>query len=174
MENVLFKLINKKNLKIDINSKLPTYELLFKFLSFHGFNVDSSFFNEYHADSRFFDIEYGQNCNFKDIYILAYILKDYGLRWVSVSEFNDSDVRLGTGVRETERGHNVNYTTLLTIEDFLNIDPNIENAEAMSLHFVILGNDEYFPTGDEWMSYAQSEINTMDIETDGSWRWNVD
>ena len=63
------------------------------------------------------------NCNFQDIYLLAHLLKDYGLVSVYPSRKQEVEIAVGTYLHQVHNMGKYAMAEPINIDSFLSIDP---------------------------------------------------
>ncbi len=114
--------------KIGINRKLSNYKTICDLFTknkvrFHSF---SSVLPE-----DLVEIFFTKNCKFQDVYLLAYLLKDFGIEIIYPLNGHDQSIIIGTNF------HNSKSPKSLSITDFLKIDPKLSTEDVIHRYFGI-------------------------------------
>lgn len=162
MENLLIKLLNRSELNFRINTVLPNHKTIMNLLNSNGIRVDT-WTPDSQREVEALELSFTENCNFRNIFILAAILKDFGLQYVYPSRDENQQISLGTYIMSIDSQATYAMAVPMEIDEFLKIDPNLDTPAAISTYFDCLeyvedpGTDD--DTDDDYESYDEDDYD---------------
>jgi hypothetical protein len=152
-ESILYKLLDTTSFKLRLNEFLPKYTLISELLSHNNIPYESWVPT---ADLDLGDIEmtFGINCKFQDIYLLAYLLKEFGLKSICPTKDDDQLIVVGTYLHHVENMGKYILAYPMDISTFLSIDPKSDTQDVISTLF-----DTNVLNLEDFADYAEYEEN---------------
>ena len=132
MDNLLYKLIEINDLKLKINERLPKFQIISQLLKHHHIPYES-----WYAESSLQRVEmsFSINCNFKDVYLLAYLFRDYGVSRIYPSRNSNPEIMIGTYIYQYRDKSEYALARSITIEEFLKADPKTKSSDTIGVLF---------------------------------------
>jgi hypothetical protein len=147
MDTLAFKLLDKNSFVLRVNTRIPNFNLFKEVLMFH--NIP---FKTWAADRIIkmdkCEMGFTAECDFKAIYLLAYIFKELGVETIYPSRSQSNLISIGTYIHKITDPEQYAIAEPIPIDLFLSIDPKFMTQ------FVI---DNYFPNK---YIYNKNEIAT--------------
>jgi hypothetical protein len=125
MSNLAFKLLDTSAFNLLLNTNLRNFSVVSEVLMFHNIPFDTWTPNN-DMEISIIELSFTSDCKFTDVYLLAYILKDYGLDEVWATRKIDKSVSLGTYFFQSKSPELFALAEGMKIDHFLNIDPKID------------------------------------------------
>jgi hypothetical protein len=179
MNNLAFKLLDTTSFSLLLNTNLRHFSVVSEVLSYHGIPFDT-----WTPDNDLIlntvELSFTSDFRFSDVYLLAYIFKDYGLEEVWVTRKLDKVVRLGTYFFQAENPERFALADGMKIQNFLKLDPKLDTTYVIDNLFENRysddladeqeydNNDDYYDH-DDYNAYDDYdwERETFDAMTDG-------
>lgn len=167
-ENIIYKLLDTNSFVLKVNEQLPKYSLIKEFL----LNKQIPFVTwnpEYHLPIEIFEMAFSASCNFQDIYILAHILKEFGLDQIYPSKKQESQISIGTYLNKVPKMEMYALAMPISIESLLQIDPKTPTQTVIDTYFENnFGKNETKNHYGTMLTYNNDyERDTFDAMTDG-------
>ncbi len=174
MDKLLFKLINKEQFSLKINTDLPNFGVIKEIFEFNKM-IFQNWTKEKDHIAPDFVLAFSDSCCFQDVYLLAYFLKDYGLKYIYPSRRKTSVISVGTYIFSVINQANYSFAEPLPIDEFLKIDPKIECDIAINNFFKIFNHEQFYIEDEEdiddvddfdYSEYAKIDPSENDYERD--------
>lgn len=135
-ESLLFRLINLQASKciLRLNETLPKFILISELLSHNEIKFETWNPNK-EASPGIVEMSFTADCNFQDVFLLAYFLKDYGLERIYPSRKGNSEISIGTYLFQVKDLGFYALTEHINIDTFLTIDPKLKTRDVINKHF---------------------------------------
>jgi len=175
IETLIYKLLDTTSFNLKLNEELSKFTLISELLTHN--NIPFETWNpEGNLSLEIVEMSFSINCKFQDIYLLAYLLKDYGLESVYPSRKQEVEISVGTYLHQVSSMGKYALAEPIDIDTFLSIDPKSNTQFAVDSHFENqFSNDE---NDDEDSEYEQDyndrddhdyDRDTFDALTDGQY-----
>jgi hypothetical protein len=113
-----------------LNEQLPKFTFISELFTHN--NIPFETWNyESNAPIEIVEMSLGSNCNFQDVYLLAYLLQDFGLESIYPSRDQDSIIRIGGYLHLVTNIGRYVMAKPLNIVNFLSIDPKLDTQIAV-------------------------------------------
>ncbi|MEZ5026049.1 MAG: hypothetical protein R2739_05645 [Chitinophagales bacterium] len=173
MESILIKLINTNSFKLTINSLLPNFNeisVLLKNLDI-PFEVWTPKNNNFGTD--IIELTFGAGCDFKDVYLLIYLLKDYSIKLIYPTKSKTSNIKIGTYLHTSSDPARVSIVDPKNLESFLLLDPKLDTNTIVNQYFYkcieyLEEDEEYYTyiTNQPYISRLQHNTNNLNEDDD--------
>lgn len=186
--------LGEKN-TIRINESLQNYKRISKFFVTHDIPFES--YTPSHPPSRF-DIHFGNNIDFQDLFIVSVILKNFGLQSIFFTNDCEKEILIGSHITEAKDGSQKRIDDGIAVEKLLEIpfqstlehflkerfgieietfpDFEEEDYDFYDPHDNYDPSDEYGTSYEKYGGYNGYSDDVIDdaFEGDPSNTWNVD
>jgi hypothetical protein len=180
IETVIYKLLDTTSFNLRLNEDLSKFTLISELLT-HNSIPFQTWNPEGNLSLEIVEMSFSINCKFQDIYLLAYLLKDFGLESVYPSRKQEVEISVGTYLHQVPNMGKYAMAEPMNIDSFLSIDPKSDTQIVVDSYFENKFSDEengedYEQDGEE--DYEQDyddrddhdyERDTFDALTDGQY-----
>lgn len=118
------------------------------------------------------EMSFSINCKFQDIYLLAYLLKDFGLESVYPSRTQEVEIEVGTYLHRSSSIRKYALAELMNIDSFLSIDPKLNTQFVVDSYFENQFSNDKNDDDDSYYEYRDNhdyDRDTFDALTDGQY-----
>lgn len=134
MNILAFKLINRNAFKLRFNTKLPNFYLIRELFKYYGIPIET-WTPGTSMQMNLVEMSFTSKCNFQDVYLLATILKEFGLHSIYPSNKINNEISIGTYVHQIPSPENFYLGEPISIESFLAIDPKLTTQHVIDNYF---------------------------------------
>ncbi|GAA4319268.1 hypothetical protein [Flaviaesturariibacter amylovorans] len=120
MINLAFKFLDSSRFHLSINRLIPDFSDLKLLLKNYGLDFEPF---KPEADEYRMDLIYSEDCCFSDVYLMAYILRDYGLKYIWSTSAKGATIKFGDYNKNIEHVRQIGWTEGMDVYDFLKLDP---------------------------------------------------
>jgi hypothetical protein len=122
VETLIYKLLDTTSFNLRLNEKLSKFILISELLTHN--NIPFETWNpEGSPTLEIVEMSFSINCKFQDIYLLAYLLKDFGLESIYPSRKQEVEISVGTYLHQVSSMGKYALAEPINIDSFLSIDP---------------------------------------------------
>jgi len=134
IEEVIYKLLDTGSFSLRLNEKLPTFTCISELLTHNNISFQTWYPK---GDSFIETIEmaFSVNCNFQDVYLLAYLLRDFGLTSIYPSRKVEPEISIGTYLYQVNDMGEYALAEPMNINSFLNLDPKLDSLTIVTSFF---------------------------------------
>ena len=134
IEKVIYKLIDTTSFNLKLNETLPKFTLISELLShycipFQTWNPKDN------LSMEVIEMNFSVNCKFQDIYLFAFLLRDFGIESIYPSRKQESEISIGTYLHQVTDMEKYALAEPMNIDTFLNIDPKLTTQNVIDLYF---------------------------------------
>jgi hypothetical protein len=180
IETVIYKLLDTTSFNLRLNEDLSKFTLISELFAHNNIPFET-WSPEGNLSPEVVEMSFSINCKFQDIYLLAYLLKDFGLENVYPSRKQEVEISVGTYLHQVSNMGKYAIAEPMNIDSFLSIDPKSNTQIVVDSYFENKFSDEendedYEQDGEE--DYEQDyddrddhdyERDTFDALTDGQY-----
>lgn len=116
------------NILIRINSKIKYFERISKMFSAFGISYES--YTPVSDIPKRFDLHFGREIDFQDLFILVGILKNFGLQSIFYTGDCDNQLVIGSYITECEENQEINEG--ITVDEILNLPFSLTTKEFLN------------------------------------------
>ena len=120
-----------ENASLTVNSKIKHFNRIIKLFNKH--NISHKIFTPAAEEPERFDIHFGQQTDFQDLYIIVAILGNFGLQSIFPSDGNTNEVVIGSYITNcTNKKHisdGITANAMLSLPFSLTIDEFLEKLK---------------------------------------------
>jgi len=162
-DEIICRLLDTNSFKLRINENLPIYSMLENFFSCYSVEfatwepVDKS-------KLEIIEMSFSANCKFQDVYLIAHMLKEFGLERVYPSRKQEPEINIGTYFHKVLNLGKYALAEPLDIDSFLLIDPKLTSQNAICFAFKNQFTDEDMEDVED-LSYHRTH-NPSDFDYD--------
>lgn len=180
MSNLAFRLLDTSAFNLLLNTNLSQFSVVSEVLSFH--NIPFGIWTpDADLPVNIVELSFTRDCKFFYVYLLAYIFKDYGLKYVCPTRKINQTIRLGTYLYEAEFPEQHALAESMAIDSFLFLDPKLDTQYVIDNLFENRYSDDLEEEQDSEEEYDDNdhdyhspnyedhdwERETFDAMTDG-------
>ena len=135
------KLFIGDNTNLIINERLSNYNRISKFFETNNIFFDSFSSTSFNITPPSFEVQFGEGVNFQDLFIIASILKIFGLKSLSLDRFYKNKIYIGSyphdlfmsliPVDYNDLQYFVHKTHVISVDDFLIIPFDTQLSEII-------------------------------------------
>ncbi len=140
-DKLIYNLLDADSFNLRLNENIPKFKLIKELLS-HNQIPFETWSPEEELALEVFEMGFAANCRFQDVYLLAYILKKFGLERIYPSRKQDTKIEVGTYLHQVPRMRKFALAEPLSIDSFLLIDPKTITQTAIDSFFENHFSDE--------------------------------
>ncbi len=134
IETLIYKLLDTTSFNLRLNEEIPKFTLISELLThnnipFQTWNPDGS------LSLDIVEMSFSINCKFQDIYLIAYLLKDFGLERVYPSRKEQLEISVGTYLHQVYNMGKYAMAEPMNIDSFLSIDPKSNTQYVFDSYF---------------------------------------
>ena len=134
LETLIYKLLDTTSFNLRLNEELSKFTLISELLThnnipFKTWEPDGS------LSLEIVEMSFSINCKFQDIYLLAYLLKDFGLESIYPSRKQELEISVGTYLHQFSSIGKYAFADPMNIDSFLSIDPKSNTQFVVDSYF---------------------------------------
>lgn len=133
-EKIIYKLLDPTSFNLKLNDRMPKFALISELLLHYAIPFQS-WTPLGSLKLEVVEMEFSLSCNFQDIYLLAYLFKDFGLEEIYPSRKKEVDISIGTYLHHADIMDEFAFAEPIKINDFLSLDPKLSTQLAFNLCF---------------------------------------
>lgn len=161
METLIYKLLDTTTFNLKLNEELSKFKLISELLTHN--NIPFQTWNPSGKISlEIVEMSFGINCKFQDIYLLAYLLKDFGLESIYPSREQEVEISVGTYLFQVSNMGKYALAEPMNIDSFLSIDPKSNTQFVVDSYF-----ENQFSNEDDY-EYDYDDRDSYEDQTDWS------
>ena len=134
IETLIYKLLDTTSFNLTLNEELSKFTLISELLTHNNIPFQTWTPNG-HLSMEIVEMSFSINCKFQDIYLLAYLLKDFGLESVYPSRTQEVEISVGTYLHKCSNMGKYALGELMNIDTFLSIDPKSNTQFIVDSYF---------------------------------------
>lgn len=187
-DTLLYNLLDTKAFHLRLNQSLPKF-LLIKELLYHNNIPVETWQPENNFPLDIIEMNFSAACKFQDVYLLAFILKEFGIKQIYPSRKEEPTIAIGTYFSRVANKGQFAIAEPIDINQFLSIDPKVSTEIAIASLFTNTlentdddyetwdNNDDYYESSyEKYGGYNGYDDDAIDnaFEGDPENTWNVD
>jgi hypothetical protein len=134
LEKLIYKLLDTTSFNLRLNEELSKFKLISELLThnnipFKTWEPDGS------LSLEIVEMSFSINCKFQDVYLLAYLLKDFGLENIYPSRKEVVEISVGTYLHQFSSIGKYALAEPMNIDSFLSIDPKSNTQFVVDSYF---------------------------------------
>lgn len=134
IETLIYKLLDTTSFNLRLNEELSKFTLISELLTHN--NIPFQSWNpEGNLSLEIVEMSFSINCKFQDIYLLAYLLKDFGIERVYPSRKQEVEISIGTYLHQVSSMGKYALAEPMNIDSFLSIDPKLSTQFVIDTYF---------------------------------------
>lgn len=137
MENAIIKSLNLQGVELILNTTLPKFSEIAELFETNKIPYKRSSPDVKSSNEITYSLEFSQTCNFKDVYLMCCILKNYGIKFIYPGRKKEKQIAIGTylmAFNDSEK-RECAIARPTSILSFLSIDPKIDTKTAIQTFF---------------------------------------
>jgi hypothetical protein len=162
-ESLLYKLLESSTFDLKLNEKLPKLKLISELLVHHGIPFET-WNPKASITLENIELSFSVTCNFRDVYIIAFLLKQYGIDRVYPSRDEESVIAIGTYIFAVPNSGKYAIAEPISIEDILAIDPKTTTLDVVENFYKNHLDEDDIPDFDE--QYIEEDSHDTGDQTD--------
>ncbi len=166
MDNILKRLINTGSFRLKINSLLANFDAITALLKQLDIPYEIWTPKNNNLNTDIIELCFDLDCNFIDIYILVYLLKDQKINLIYPTINKSNTVRIGTPIHTLSDPAKFSIVDPKTIESFLLLDPKLTTNTIINQHFYKC--IEYVDDDEEHYTYITNQPYTTRLKDHSS------
>ncbi|WP_158859671.1 hypothetical protein [Lunatibacter salilacus] len=133
-EQLIYKLLDPKSFNLSLNKILPDFAPISE--RFSKNRIPFQTWSPYRNISiSVFEMSFSLKCRFQDVFLIAYLLKDYGLKGIYPSRNQNREICIGTYLHQLSDPEKYAVAEPLNILSFLDLDPKLDIQVVVDSHF---------------------------------------
>lgn len=161
IETLIYKLLDTTSFNLTLNEELSKFTLMSELLTHNNIPFQTWTPNG-RISLEIVEMSFSINCKFQDIYLLAYLLKDFGLESVYPSKKQEVEISVGTYLHKCSSMGKYALAEQMNIDSFLSIDPKLNTQFVVDSYFENqFSNDE----NDDDNNYEDRDNHDYDRDT---------
>ena len=158
-------MLDTNSFKLRINENLPIYSILDNFFS--CYSVEFATWEPFDRRKlEIIEMSFSANCKFQDVYLIAHMLKEFGLERVYPSRKQEPEINIGTYLHQVLNLGKYALAEPLDIDSFLLIDPKLSTQNAIDSAFENQFTDEYMEDDEEPSYHRVRNYSDYDDDDD--------
>lgn len=164
-DEIICRLLDTSSFKLKINENLPIYSMLENFFSCYSVEF-ATWEPVVKKTPEIIELSFSVNCKFQDVYLIAHMLKEFGLERVYPSRKQEPEINIGTYLHQVLFLGKYAMAEPLDIDSFLLIDPKLSTQNAINSAFKNQFTDENMEDDEELSFHSSRNYSDYDDDDD--------
>ena len=174
LEKLIYKLLDTSSFNLRLNEELSKFKLISELLTHNNIPFET-WKSDGSISLEIVEMSFSINCKFQDVYLLAYLLKDFGLESIYPSRKKEVEISVGTYLHQFSSIGKYALAGPINIDSFLSIDPKSSTQFVVDSYFenqfANLENDgdtenEYEEDRDSYEDQTDKIHDNSDLDND--------
>lgn len=156
IDKIIYRLLDTSSFNLIINEQLPKFTLIRELFTHNNIPFETWDYQS-NASIEIVEMSFGSSCNFQDVYLLAYLLQNFGLESIYPSRDQDPIIRIGETLHLVPNIGRYAMAKPLNIVNFLSIDPKLDTQMAVDSFFDNNFSEEELYDDEDYNNYNDDD-----------------
>lgn len=161
LETLIYKLLDTTSFNLKLNEELSNFTLISELLTHNNIPFQTWLPDE-SLPLEIVEMSFSINCKFQDIYLIAFLLKDYGLKCVYPSTKKEQEILIGTSLHQVLSKQKYSLAEPVNIDSFLSIDP--KSSTQFVVDFIFENKFSNQENDEDVIEYEDEEDYGFEVE----------